>query len=439
MEIRQQQKMEQQLALSQEMLTSLNILQLSGTELFDFLAQEAQSNPALDSDQTMGEIDRINRQVITDRLAAYQNSPFAHPEGSPDRLEPIQGAESFQEYLLEQLTWLDVSPRQLTLGRALIASLDERGYLPEDEVRILAMDPGFDDALTLIQSLEPAGIAARSLSESLILQLRRRGIRDSRLETLLTEDLAALAGADHEILSQRYPGIDVTALLELVRTLDPRPVAAFAPREPVIYILPDLTFTIDGDQISVTLNRPLIPKISISSDYLRLLEQMDGEEKLLSRNYVRRLTGIIEAMEKRNTTLLRVGQAIAHHQQELLLGRSPWLSSLTMSELAAELDLSVSTISRAVRDKYVQAGAQIHPLQSYFTRGGPRNQAMGSRGQIHGIITELIGGENPEKPFSDQRISEILGQRGIQLSRRAVTKYRLQLELPPRHQRHKKK
>ena len=439
MEIRQQQKMEQQLALTQEMLTSLNILQLSGTELLEFLAREAQTNPALDSDQIVGEIDRVNRQLVPDRLAAYQDSQSADPAGSGDGPEPVQAGESFQEYLLEQLKWLDVSPSQLALGRTIIASLDERGYLPEDEVPTLAANPGFGDALALVQSLEPAGIAARSLSESLILQLRRRGIRDPRLETLLTEDLAALAGPDHDILAQRYPGIDVTALLELIRTLDPRPVAAFAPREPVSFVLPDLTFAIDGDQISVTLNRPLIPKISISSDYLRLLEQMDGEEKLLSRNYVRRLTGIIEAMEKRNTTLLRVGQAIARHQAALLLGRSPWLSPLTMSELAGELELSVSTVSRAVRDKYVQVGPLVQPLHRYFTRGGPRDHAMGSRDRIQALIAELISAENPDKPLSDQRISELLAQRGIRLSRRAVTKYRLQLDLAPRHQRHKKK
>ena len=439
MEIRQQQKMEQQLALTQEMLTSLNILQLSGTELLEFLAREAQTNPALDSDQIMGEIDRVNRQLAPDRLAAYQDSQSADPAGSGDGPEPVQAGESFQEYLLEQLKWLDVSPSQLALGRTIIASLDERGYLPEDEVPTLAANPGFGDALALVQSLEPAGIAARSLSESLILQLRRRGIRDSRLETLLTEDLAALAGPDHAVLSQRYPGIDVTALLELIRTLDPRPVAAFAPREPVIFVLPDLTFAIDGDQIRVTLNRPLIPKISISSDYLRLLEQMDGEEKLLSRNYVRRLTGIIEAMEKRNTTLLRVGQAISRHQTALLLGRSPWLSPLTMSELAGELELSVSTVSRAVRDKYVQVGSLVQPLHRYFTRGGARDQAMGSRERIQALIAELISAEDPAKPLSDQRICELLAQLGIRLSRRAVTKYRLQLDLAPRHQRHKKK
>lgn len=433
----QQLKLTQHLVLTQDMRLSLKMLALSGQDLYDFLRTEAQTNPAVDSDAFQEQLQQSDRALAADRLAPYMDRPSESysmgSEGSGDLLQTLQEGSTFRDQLHQEIGLLRLPDAVSRAAHWIIDSLDDSGYFKETS-SLLGM-PVFQEALALIQAMEPAGIGATSLPECLILQLRRRGIHDPVLEEVLTQDLPLLAAREFDLLKERYRLPDPEAALTLIRSLDPRPAQSLGTSNRTVYVTPDLTFSIQDDQIDVELNRRLTPQITISTAYLELGNKVAAEEKPIYEQYLKRLTGIIEALEKRNSTLLRVGQCIAAHQQHFLTGKEPGLSPLTMTQLASELELHVSTISRAVKDKYVLTGQKLYPLAFYFTQAASKGASPQSRHAIEIRLKELIRQENPQEPLSDEQIVDHLRQAGIAISRRTVAKYRLEMNIPGRSSR----
>lgn len=435
----QQQKQEQHFALTQGMLTALSVLEFSGTDLMEFIQQEAQSNPALDSDEVMKETARMQESIQLTRLLPYHDlsGDSLARDNEPGELL-VEDKKSFAEHLSQQIRLLKLSPEVQRTALWIAQSLDENGYLRGQDLNSLSSLPSFHQALLAVQSQEPAGIGARDLTECLILQLHERQIRDPVLEQIVRDDLSLLAAGSFDEINERYQTSDAARYLDLIRTLNPKPAASFYSGAEAVYVIPDLNFERIGGEIRVSLNRALTPKISVSPNFLEMLRQMGPDQRPLYLQYVRRLTGIIDAMEKRNRTLLRLGELIARHQRAHLLGQSRYPLPLTMSEAARQLDLSVSTVSRAVKDKYLAFENALIPLSFFFTRGMAAKDGIASKSEVKDKIRALVERPDP-KPISDQKIAELLQKEGYVIQRRTVAKYRKAMQLAGAYERNQKR
>ena len=441
MEINQHQKQEQRLAMTPQMLTSIAILQLSGTDLMDFLTEEAQSNPALDSDEVLVQTDRMSAAMELVRLTPYidqnQDTLPASSDGFVGDL-PIEATKTFADHLITQINLIKLPKGTRDAAVLISQSLDEWGYLrPEDEDSLEGL-PDFQAGLTVVQSLEPSGVGARGLPECLIIQLRHQNIHNSTLEKIIQFDLELLAAEQFDLINERYDITNAQTFLTLIKKLNPKPAAAFQTDSPIFYVIPDLTFEIKADQITVILNEALIPKISVSSRFLAMLQAMEPDQKPLYKQYIRRLLGIIEAVEKRNNTLLRIGERIAFYQTNFILGKTTYQTPLSMSTVAKEIGLNVSTVSRAVREKYVSVNGKVVRLKNYLEPGYYKDDQAYSTAEIKDRIRNLIQTELPEHPLSDQRLTNLLTTAGIAIKRRTVAKYREAQNIPVSYKRHKK-
>ncbi|PKK38959.1 RNA polymerase sigma-54 factor RpoN [Clostridiaceae bacterium JG1575] len=435
MELSQHQRTELHLSLTQEMLTSIGILELSGSDLLDFLVAESQSNPALDPDEALIQADRAKEALALSRIAPLLSDPTdpAFPQDEVSEGDPllfIPSPTSLCAYLTAQLGEMPLAPQVLQSALWIVNQLDERGYFhPEDQEAAPPHYSHWTEARFAVQSLDPPGIGARDLTECLILQLRAKGHEDPILEALLREDLDALAKGAFGPLERKYGSRDFEADLLLLRSLTPKPAVGYSDGSIPQTLLPDLTFASKGDAVQVTLNHQFIPRLKVSGRYLSMLQQLEPQEQPLYQQYLRRISGILEAIEKRNETLLRIGECIAAHQREYLLSKIADPLPLTMNEVADELRMNPSTVSRAVKDKYVRLDQRIVALRFFFPLGVATAQGdKTNRSAVLKRLESLILSET--KPYSDAKLAHLLSLQGVQVSRRTVTKYRELLGFP---------
>lgn len=433
MEMIHNQKLEQQLALTQEMLTSLSILEYSGTELLDYLLEESQSNPALDSDEAIIQSDRLCESLEFIRVSSLSEASAPMEVDDDSSFEQtLVREDTLQDHLIWQLRTMQLDGTLCSAALWIVQNLDEDGYLrefapPADDLAI------FSEALSIVQSLDPAGIGASDLAECLILQLRRLGKSSETLEAIIREDLVALSQWRFAEIDQKYGFTGSEAVLELIRELNPRPSAGFSAGVPVNYVIPEITYLIHetstGQIIETQLNNELIPKITVSPRYLDLIKNADPADEPALLLYVQRLHGIIDAIEKRNTTLLRVGQAIAAKQENLILGGSASPAPLTMKAIAEELELNISTVSRCIRGKYVRVRDRVIPLKSFFQTGLAGTDSDVSQSRALEVLKNFIETEEKSDPLSDEKLAVLLNEQGIPIKRRTVAKYRGLLDI----------
>ena len=436
-------------ALTPQMIQFMELLQMGTLELREYLQGQLQENPVLEMDEQMsspparqgGGRDQLLQKLEWLHSTDVQNSWY-NREDARDLVELVPGAdpgaESLYDHLRAQIHFEDLPPSIAVAVDCVLESLDLAGRLdepPEDlasRTRISA--DVIREAVRLVQSLEPAGVAARDLSECLCLQLVRRGENGLALTIVRRhlEDMgqnryhriAQLTGASREA---------VRAACRLIRSLDPRPGTAFAPREHPGYIIPDLAVAAEEGRFEAVLNDSYTPALRVSSYYRRLMEATDDAEV---RDYlsarVRQAEQVVRNVEQRRAALLSCTRCIISHQEDFFQRGPGHLRPLSMADAAAELGVHESTVSRAVRDKYLQCVYGIFPLKYFFSRALP--DAAGESGvsaeRARSVLCALIDGEDKKKPLSDQKLSELLAARGVRLSRRTVAKYRDELGIP---------
>ena len=279
--------------------------------------------------------------------------------------------------------------------------------------------------------LAPPGVGARRLSECLLLQLSRREGADPVAMDIAARFLPEL-GRKHYGPIARELGLsaaEIQAAEQIITSLDPHPGRAFQPAEPAAYVRPDVFIVELEGALTVVLNEYYLPKISISSYYTRLLKDSDEKE---TRDYLRekmqQAKWLLGSLDRRGSTLRRCAAAILDAQRPFFAGETGELAPMSLLSLSESLALHPSTISRATRDKYLQCRQGTYPLRYFFSRAigeqGPSRQAVKQR------LLTLVRGEDPRRPLSDQRLCELLAEEGIQVARRTVAKYRMELRLP---------
>ncbi|MDU1323916.1 MAG: RNA polymerase factor sigma-54 [Clostridiales bacterium] len=446
--------MKQTQTLSPQMMQSMEILQMGSQELLEYIQDQVQENPVLEMEEKYGKGDDtavLQRKLEWLESTDAQNRYYHQQDTEDDEKDPISNYGTVDEreenlylYVLSQLEVMDLEPELLPVGRFLVESLNQNGWLDES-VEDLAEELGkpveeVEKALAAVQSLEPAGVGARNLSECLVLQLQRRH-EDSELAIRIARDyLDPLSKSRYGLIAKSL-GVcqeEVRTACDLIRTLNPRPGGGFAARENLVYINPDLFVVNFPDHFELLTNDYFFPDLNISGYYCRMLKSTeDNEVKDYLMGKVRQAKWVVHSIEQRRSTLLRCAECILELQEEFFRRGPGHLKPMCLADIAQKVGVHESTVSRTVRDKYLQCASGVYPLSYFFSRslGAPAarpgtEENTSSPDFAKALLKKLICGEDKRKPLSDQKLCERMAREGCELSRRTVAKYRDELGIP---------
>ena len=423
--------------ITPQLIGTMTILSYSAKELEDYLVELSCENPMAElvRPQEAQPVDTGNfvQQLRWLRQSDRQNRSYYVNEASESAPIAAPADCTLADFLREQLMTKSLSNSLSHTLLVLIDCLDDHGFYP-GTARELAQLAGTDLAaaelaLTTLKSLEPAGVGAKDVTECLLLQLQRQPATALAQKLLQTYGLNLTASSAKLSRQLGASTADVEAALQQIRSLSPYPANGFSSGDAVIYVRPDLYIREQDGQLVVTGNETASPSLQINDQYLRMLEQEpDPEVQQYLRKKLSQLQQVIRDMGNRQSTMLRCGQVIARRQQAFLLGGS--LQKMTLRDVAEELEVHESTVSRTVRDKYIECPRGILPMSSFFSRSAGQNPTMG-RETIKSAIQQLISAEDSAHPSSDERLVSLLAARHITISRRAVAKYRAELGILP--------
>lgn len=436
------QKQEQ--TLSPQLIQSVEILQMTAQELLEYLENVSLENPVLEFQvpcDSPNENDNLYARLEWLKSTDPQNRDYHQQDSEADIVSLFKygaeegNAESLYNHILVQLEELNLPPEIVVCAQILAGCLDTNGWLQEN-LAALAQEfckpeTAMDQALTVVQALDPAGIAARSLSECLCLQLLRRTPVSALAVQIAGEWLEALS-MNHYGLIARTLGVgqeEVRRACDLIRSLDPRPGAKFSPGAQPVYIMPDVIVTKASGKLELSLSRHFLPSLNINPYYAQLLKESDdGQVKQYLTTKVKQVKWVIQAVEQRNKTLLSCAECIVNAQKDFFL-HGGHIKPLTMAEVAGWIGVHESTVSRAVSGKYLQCTKGAYPFSYFFSRrlGSKSGKSEMSPDTAKTLLKKIIDEEDKQKPLSDQKLCERLATQGCVLARRTVAKYRDEL------------
>ena len=433
------------LVISPQMYQAIEMIQLSLPELINYINNELVENPLLEvveEPEEQGEdswLDGIMEEV----MSSDENDQWSGDNPQDAELPLLEGrwfdGGSLQEYLMEQLRFIKhssgFSEKTYKTAKYIIGNLDSNGYLTaslEEIAEALKISVAeSQEALRIVQELDPPGVGARDLKECLKLQFHLIPDCPPKLTELLDylDDLAA--GHLKKIASAL--GIttsEVRSLGELLKLLDPKPGSRFDQNTDIRYIIPDAVIKKVGDDYVVLVNENDIPKICINESYKRaLMAQDDQTIKKFVRGKVSSALNLLKSIEQRRSTIHDVLEAIVARQKDFLDKGVSALKPLTMKEIAEELGLHESTVSRVSANKYVQTPRGICPIKCFFAGSIGQEKEITAE-KIKDELKKIIAEEDPQKPYSDQDLVSIFQKKGIKIARRTIAKYREELWIP---------
>ncbi|WLD92894.1 RNA polymerase factor sigma-54 [Alkalihalobacillus sp. AL-G] len=428
------------LVMTQELRQAITILQYPVLELSQFIEQQAVENPLVE----------LRESVIepkgTEALSSARTDQSTWDYDADNDVNPINfiksDDDSLQSYLLEQLSFLKLSSEERSLTEYMIFCLNEDGFLDcsleclKDELDISETEAV--TALERIQTFEPVGVGARSLSECLLLQYEAKGFDLPIARTIITDHLEELADKKWLQLTKQL-NVSMEELKQaeqLIRSLNPRPCAEFS-RGTSEWVQPE--FFIERDvrgRLLIRLNEDFVPEIILNERYFRMLEHNKEARPYLEKQ-LQKYHWLKNSLDQRRQTLRRMGEYLLRAQRDFFDHGFEALRPMTLKEVAESIDVHESTVSRAVKNKMLQTPKGAIPLKSLFTSRidkGHQNEDMSST-QVKIRIKRLIEREEKRKPLSDQKLADALKEEGIEISRRTVAKYREELRIPPSSKR----
>lgn len=427
-------ELRQELKLTPQLLQSMEVLQMNSQELLEYLGKVSEENPLVEQEDNADLRSAYEelRQKASWIDGGVYGTTFAHDETSmPERGHLDQETESLSVFLCDQLDRKHLSKPLLALAKYIAELVDEDGYLTTEDLEGLLdlkiPQPMIDQALETVQSLDPAGVGARSLSECLLLQLARQDHVSPAVLDIAARFLPEL-GRKHYGPICRGLGLtieEVQAAEKIISALEPHPGRAFQSAEPAVYVRPDIFIVELDGELKAILNEYYLPHVSVSDYYTRLLKESDEKE---TREYLQQkmqqAKWLLNSLERRGSTLRRCADAILDAQRAFFSGETNELAPMGLSSLAEALGLHPSTVSRATRGKYLQCRQGTYPLRYFFSRvvgGGSSRQAVKQK------LLMLVRDEDPRHPLSDQDLCQLLSSGGVAVARRTVAKYRLEL------------
>lgn len=436
----------QKLAMTQELIQAINILQCNNQELNELIENELLENPLLEAETPGGDSREVGLEELREKIAEAQEEIDTYKRWESYQSEQedfsferyVAFRYSLTEHLLIQLHFSNLKGREAEIGRYVIESIDENGYLTLSDSEI-AMAMGcsgeaVEEVVSVIQTFDPPGVCARNLSECLMIQLKQSGDLTEELRYLIESRLEDLAENRISQISKEM-GLkpsEVQAMADRIKRLEPRPGRQYDPDQTVKYVIPDVFVEKVGDEYIVTDNESSTPRLMISSYYsqLRSEEGNSPDVKDYLNDRLNSAMWLIRSIDQRRNTIHKIASEIVSFQQDYFDKGERYLKPLTLRQIAERVGVHESTVSRSINGKYMQCAMGVLELKYFFTSGVMADDGQGiSSSSIKSMIKEIVDGENPKRPYSDLKIAEMLGNEGIEISRRTVAKYREDLKI----------
>ncbi len=490
LELRQQLKLTQQLVMTPQLQQAIKLLQLSTLELAEAVQQEIEQNPLLEEEtispdgdheplpeETLGEpqpheepaplLERTAEVSLDDNAGLkeidwsdYENeyetsSSFKERDSGdlPSRLDILTKKTTLEDHLLWQLKFNDLTPKEEEVGMFILGNLTKDGFLEVSDEEIVTAthsEPAtVQRVLAMVQDMDPSGVGARNLKECLLLQLTHLSLSDSTASRIVRDHMHFLEIKNYGAIAKatRLPIKEVLEAVTVITGLNPHPGRAFSDDESH-FITPDVYVYKLDDEYVIQLNDDGLPRLKISKFYRDILKDQTGlsaeavsETKGYIQEKLRSAMWLIKSIQQRQRTIYKVVESLVKFQNEFFEKGPTRLKPLILRDVADDIGMHESTVSRVTTNKYVHTPQGIYELKYFFNSSISRydgEEAMASE-SIKVKMRQMIQEENPEKPFSDLLLSEKFAEEGIKIARRTVDKYREQLGILPTKFRKKPK
>lgn len=446
---------EQKLIMTMQMQLSIKLLQMSSYELLQHINKELQENIVLEcSEANFESVDPsdekkelINYKELIKYLEfdEYSNGNYK-TTGTEEEISPfnfISNKATLKDFLIEQLIEANIDEEKFKICKYIVDNLDNRGYLDYKTIDIcknlLISIELFEECLGIVQSLEPCGVAARDLKECLLLQLGSKGIRDYYLEEIINEHLVLLSENKYSAIGKKLgiTPLEVQRYGDLIKELEPKPSRGYFTGEETSYIIPDAYIRKIDDEYIILMNDNIIPKLNINNTYKDVINHSEDKVAVdYVKDKISSAMSLIKSIENRKTTLYKVIQEILNFQKDYFNYGDDYLKPMTIKAISIKLNLHESTVSRAIRDKYIALNnGNIKRIKDLFTNSLNCHNEDLSTLNIKNMIKEIVEKENKKKPLSDSNICELLNDKGLNISRRTVAKYREEVGIKSSSQR----
>jgi RNA polymerase sigma-54 factor len=480
LELKQSPKLVQQLVITPQLQQAIRLLQLTRLELVDMISQEMKENPLLEEieegKESYEEEEQSAGEKAEEPAAAAEKTAEVKGEGegadefdwenyfenynlsSQTRQKEQDSDErpSFENFLTKSTTLFDHLRWQLQLshltedevrtGTWIIGNLDEDGYLKVD-LEEIAAEVGLpsdlvEGVLRRIQQFDPVGVAARDLKECLLIQLHQLASRDPVAEKIVLEHLPLLKNRNYPAIAKRM-GITlerVNRAASLISRLEPKPGRAFG-GEVAQEIIPDVyVYKVEGEYV-VSLNDEGVPRLRVNSYYRRILAEgrhAQQDDRKYIQEKLRSALWLIRSIDQRQRTIYKVAKSIVKFQKDFLDQGIQYLRPLVLRDVAEDIQMHESTISRVTNNKYMHTPQGIYELKYFFNAGIPslQGEAMASE-SVKNLLREIIVREDPKKPYSDEKLVQMLKERNIHIARRTISKYREMMKILSSSERRK--
>jgi len=475
LQLKQSLNLSQQLIMTPQLQQAIKLLQLSRLELLETINQEMETNPMLEeqaledgedgpgedgagvaetgeTEETLPEVrveeDARREDVDWEAYLGEYNTGWAETPYDGREYPSFENFTAQKPNLTSHLEWQlqmsELSEEELGIGEQVIGNLDADGYL-KTTVEEIAEATGrsldeVEGVLDVIQRLDPVGVAARDTRECLLIQLRFHGWRKSLAEAIVRDYVDRLENRDYDPIA-RGLGVTVEEVAEavsVIMSLDPRPGRRLSDEE-TVYISPDIYVFKVGDEYEIVLNEDGLPKLRINSFYRDVL-MSKGTYGETTKEYIqdklKSAAWLIKSIHQRQRTIYRVTKSIVRFQHAFLDKGIAFLKPLVLRDVAEDIEMHESTISRVTTNKYVHTPQGVYELKYFFNSAisGPGGETVASE-SVKQRIREIIKGENRKKPYSDQEVAEILKADSINVARRTVAKYRETMGILPSRRR----
>lgn len=441
----------QKLSMTPELIQAIQILQYNNQELNEYIDKELLENPILESEYHKESDTEIDIDSLRDQLIQADENVEAYKQWESHSTSDEYSYENFvafnytlTEFLIEQLHFSSLKGQDAEIGRYIIENIDDNGYLSmslEEICSVLDVDlDSCERVLDLIHTFEPSGVGARDLNECLIIQLASLGELTDEIEFIISNRLKDLADNKYALISKDM-GIsiaEVQGIADLIRTLEPKPGRGFDSDNSIKYIIPDIYVEETHGEYVVSANDGSTPSLHISSYYNSLTEEAKSDKELSNylNNRFNSAMWLMKSIEQRKKTIYNVASAIVQFQNDFFAKGERFLKPLTLKQIAETVGVHESTVSRAINGKYMQCPRGVFELKYFFTGGILNEDGSGvSSNSIKSMIKEFVDAEDDKKPLSDSKISEMLHEKGIDISRRTVAKYRDDIGILPSSKR----
>lgn len=455
-------RMSQRLIMTPSLQQAIKLLQMSKLDLVAEINQELLENPALEESNLEGDIEPTPPEAETEApederasldeidveafFQEYLDGGYTPPSPPPEDVQlpsfeqTVSKTEDLYDYLHWQLSMTTDRDLNHDVVKAVIGNLDTDGYLVASVEEIAAMGnwpaSEVEQCVEVVRGFDPAGVGARDLQDCLLLQIHRLELEGSLVETIVRQHLALVESHNFEELAKILGSSkdDVFAAVQVLRSLDPKPGQKHT-AEQSRYVIPDVHVIKDGDEYRIVLNDDGMPRLRVSPAYRKLLSATSGPGNKDAREYLREkcrsALRLIKSVEERQRTIVKVSRSIVKHQRAFLDRGVQALRPLILKDVAEDIGMHESTVSRVVNNKYMHTPRGLFELRYFFhsgitTVGGSDMSSLAVKEKIRAII----GREESGKPRSDSAIVTLLRAQGIKIARRTVAKYREELRIP---------